>query len=479
MDVTSQLKAALVQKEKIELGRCFDPYNFSSRPTEVQEQVFKDVALYSQRYFVAGNQSGKSSSAARETAWMFCNSHPHFQKTSAHPLLILVIGQTHKIVKEELWEKKLKPLLKYANYHPRFGSEGIESLTNKDNGNTILFFSHKNSTECRKSIQSFVADYVWLDEMPSDYGIIQELQTRLQARSNSRLLATFTPLLTNIDIKNHIENGDSRYIKKYVMSTYDNPIYTEEQKEKMRAEDRLMSPAMRATRRFGQWYAGSNAVYDFSTIRDVEAPQNYDASTWRHMEVVDPAGTSKAGFTLWAEDPSTNIWYIIVAEYVKGQAASVLLRDFKIFTKSVSNVCRRIADPHESWFILEAGIQGVTYHSPSHKTSRKKELIKNSQEALYSINVVKIAPWCISLIDEFNACQWKDEDRAEIRNSQRYHLLDCFQYGIDCRPPPEKKKVTTSIYKQMHDKDQARRIIEFKRKQGAAKKLRSRMRRYG
>lgn len=449
------LKGLQLKREQM-IHLCFNPRDLASRPTKKQESILQDINNLSERYVLGGNQSGKTNLGARELTWVFNNAHPYWEKKPDHPLLIMVVGKTHKIVKEEIWEGKIKPFLKEGTYKVRMDGSALNTVTHKESGNRILFFSHKSPEECRQAVQAFVADYVWLDEMPSNYRLLTELHTRCQATS-APFIATFTPLLRDAEIKNHIENGKAPISKKYFLYTYDNPIYTGEQLHEMKQKHALMSESERATRTEGSWYSGDNAVYkQFDVDKCVEKPLNY-TPTWRHLLSVDPASGGVAGLLILAEDPNTNVWYVVDEKYFKGQAPSELLASCdKVADKY--NVVRRIADSHEAWFIKEAALHKTIYDIPRKKTQRKKELIENINEFFYT-DILKIAPWCPKLIDEMITCQYT-EDGSRIINSRHYHLSDCLQYGMDCKPSTIHEAPNKPIHQMRREAHQKRRILE-------------------
>lgn len=452
------LAGMLRRKKMLRMQDCFNPRDLDSRPTEMQQVALDAINTHSERYVLGGNQSGKSNLGGKECAMILTNTHSNWIKKPKHPLLLLVVGKTHKILKEELWESKIKPFLIEGTYKIGRDGQTMTSITH-DNGNRLLFFSHKSPEECREAVQSFVADWVWLDEMPSSYRLLTELHTRCQATS-APFLATFTPLLLNAEIKNHVDNGDRRLVKKIFLRTYDNPVYTEEQLRDMKDKHALMSEAERETRTEGAWFAGENAVYDFVDTRHCESPEGYHPM-WRHLEAVDPAASGKAGYALLAEDPDTGIWYVMKDEYIDGKAGSELVDIVKKLTGTV-NCVKRVSDTM-TWFTKEAAIKNITYNIPYNKNNRKEELIKGLQEAITQ-GKLKVAPWCKLTIDEFISCQWS-ESGNRIINAQHYHLLDCLQYAVDAFPSVSKIPVDQTIYQMMRDKHRARKAIEAQKMQ--------------
>ena len=157
LDQKRQLALALKRKEMIAKSTCFNPRDFNSRPTKIQSKVLKAINTVPERYVLGGNQSGKSNLGGRECSWVLQGTHPEWSKKPDHPLLLMVVGQTHKIVKEELWEAKIKPFLNEGEYKVFKEGSALTSVVH-ENGNKILFFSHKSPEECRQAVQAFVAE---------------------------------------------------------------------------------------------------------------------------------------------------------------------------------------------------------------------------------------------------------------------------------------------------------------------------------
>ncbi len=433
-----KLIQALEQVESKLRKTCFNPDIPTSVPTAAQDEVLRAIGVINERYAVGGNQSGKTNLGGRECSWVFEGNHPYWSPPQDRPLIQLVVGVDHKNILESVWSQKIEPFLEPGTYHQRMEGNALHSVTHKKNGNKILFFSHKSPRECRKSVQGYVADWTWLDEMPSDYSLLTELHTRCQTNS-APFLATFTPLLRSAKIKNHVENGTFPTSKKFILYTYENPVYTGKQISDMKARHALLSDGDRATRTTGAWYAGDNAVYDFLSDLHVEEPVGYSAE-WRHIDIIDPAASGKSGLILLAEDPCTNVWYAVKEAYAADKSPSGLIEVAKDFFRGI-NVVEHVSDTM-AWYRKHAAEEGIWYTIPHNKSNKKPDLIKGLQEALSS-GKLKIAPWCYHTMDEFTTCQW-NEAGISIINAKRYHLLDCLQYGIERLPavPIAKPEIT-------------------------------------
>lgn len=432
-----QLAAAMSRLRRLEMDECFDPASPKSRPTADQLQVFRDAPNIQHRYVLGGNQSGKSQLGAREGAWVLTETHPYWTRPvewGDEPLLIIVMGRTTKQIEETLW-RKISSYLDPACYKVQRLGGVIQKVTH-DNGNTIIFLSHHSDAEAREKVQSFVAHFVWLDELPGSYKLIEELHRRVQARMG-RFLATFTPKVINNEIRRLVDAAAEPHARKYRLRAFDNPIYTSDQKESILASLSTASDSYRRTVLDGDWLAGDERVYQFDYDTMVSKPPEY-LPTWRHVEVVDPALSSALGLTVWAEDPSTQRWYCILAEYLRGIYVPRRLVEAVAEKTKAYNIVRRRSDPHEVWYIQTAAEMGYHYEGVYKKNERKGELIKTLQEKLGS--VLLIAPWCENLIAELEECRWSEntETTHKIVNQHSYHLLDTAQYFADAIPTPDK-----------------------------------------
>lgn len=459
------LASAVSRLEKLHLLDCFDPINPQSRATPAQADVLADINTVAYRFVTAGNQSGKSQLAAREAAWVFTETHPFWERPEswgAEPLLMLIVARVGKQSDDVLW-RKIRGFLDPAEYTAKYGGGHIlEKVINKKNGNTMLFFSHHSPDEAREKLQAFVAHYVWLDELPRSYRLVEELQRRVQAKRGP-FLATFTPKDVNIEVQRLVDALRPPTGKKYQFHMFDNPIYNETDKVRILDSMATYSETYRNTLLKGDWMTGSEQVYYFNYDQMVQdLPAHYSPS-WRHMESVDPALKSALGLTVWGEDPTTHRWYCVLAEYVKGvYVPTELVAKVKDMTKSF-NIVKRVCDPHESWYIHTAASMGIAYDTVYNKNDRKPELIKGLQEKLGGRLV--LTPRAQELITEFNDCRWSAVAEQKIVNSSSYHLLDSAQYFADTMPRPAVQQLSLPFHDYLYRENEKRKIAISKKNQ--------------
>ena len=429
--------AALKRLDALSRRDCFDPVSPTSRPTAAQQEVMDEFGKVPVQWIVAATQSGKSQTCSRVVTWFGTETHPTWSRPVTwgdEPLLILVCGRTGKQIEESLLPK-IESYLERGSYKVvRIGN--IVQRLEFSNGNRIVFQSLENPNVARERIQSYVAHLVWVDEMPPTAAIIDELLRRIQARSGF-FLASFTPLVVNDQIRKMVDSAELPYAKKYKFTMFDNPLYASEEKRGEILSSLMTLPeSVRNTRLYGDWSLNDDSVYYFDYDQMVEFPEGY-SPLWRHVEAVDPALKSALGYTLWAENPANGYWYCVLAQYIRGiYVPTELVKKVKEITGD-RNVIRRVADPHEVWYIQTAASMGINYVGVHRKSERKDELIKQFQQKLST--VLRLSPTCEDLISELQECRWSSRSEGKIVNSSSYHLCDSAQYFCDNIPPPQRK----------------------------------------
>jgi phage terminase large subunit-like protein len=436
----AHLAEALEVLAKESQKNSFDPQVPGSKPSVVQEQTLRDIGKYKYRVIRAGNQSGKSTTCARELAWVAEENHPYWTRPEEWgngPLTLLVVGQDRKTMEVEIWGNKLVACLEKDNWREVRSGQALSYVEHRVTKNKIIFISHSESGEqARKHMQAYVAHYVWIDEMPMRVMIFEELQRRIQARAGYMLMS-FTPKVKSVEVKEYIDKlCELPTAKLYRFKMLDNPLYKDPAKKKeILAEYEMYSEARRNAGLNGDWMVGDEMVYDFNSNMIEEISPHYSHG-WRHVESADPALRSKMGHLIFVEDPDDNTWTLIRDDYIEGD----------LDPDSILEECRKRTAPHfivrrisdvASWFQIMAAKKGRPYQSPHNKTQRKDDLIKGLQQAL-SNRKLKIAPHCKNFIAEINNCQWS-ENSDRIVNSQKFHCLDAAQYFVDMMPPAEKR----------------------------------------
>ncbi len=427
------MQAILAKQRRLALADCFDALNLESRPNAKQQEFFNDIGKYRVRWAVCGNQSGKSTSGARELAWILNGDHPHWTRPKAWgdgPLKCIIAGKSRDIIQLELWEGKLKPLL-YGNWKEVKRQSYVVGAQNEDTGDYILFIPHgTGSDDTVDRMQGYVAHYAWCDEMPEKAKVISELQMRINSKQGY-FVGTFTPLAVNAEIKNMVDAADGVNSKRYIFTLFDNPLYHGREDEIL-AMTATWPARERRARLYGEWYQSDTAVYDVDRKAiQLPWPETYSVK-WPHYLSVDPAGSSNTGLVVIADDVASGISYVIKAKYLREKDPQTLVQ---LAEKEVLglNVVKRVSDVNP-FFITTAQRLGYLYHQPYKKTERKMELIKNLQTEISQWRLYVIRDTCDALMDELETCRFGTSGDDSIVHSQRFHLLDALQYCIDIKP---------------------------------------------
>lgn len=430
------LAAALRHMASIERREAFDPNDSESRPTGAQQAVIYDFGKIPVQWIVAGNQSGKTQTCARIVTWVLERCHPNWTKPKEwgdEPLLIIVCGRTGKQIEESLLPRIISYLEPGSYKQVRVGN--MTQRLEMTSGDRIVFQSLENPNIARERLQSYTAHLAWIDEMPPTDAIVAELLRAVQAKGGY-LLASFTPLVENLDIRKRVDAAIPPYSRKYQFAMMDNPVYQDpEKRAKILSELAVLPESIRNTRLYGDWSASESAVYAYDPANmSPTVPSTYSRS-WRHVEAIDPALKSAAGLGIFAEDPKTGKWYLVHSEEIRGIHDPEELLNTVERKTNVYNIVKRISDPHEVWYIQLAARRGMKYVGVYKKNSRKGELIKQLQLKLGT--VLFIPPHNTEFVDQLVGCKWSDSDNERIISASSKHLLDMAQYFCDNIPKYE------------------------------------------
>ncbi len=459
---------AFKELETQTLSEVLDGNNLDSRPSKYQLEFFKDINKYTYRYIRAGNQTGKTASGARECAWIFLDNHPYWKRPARWgeaPLTLLVLGRTSKQVDDSIWPK-IKALLPDGCYKVVRKGNALDKVIHKENGNKILFFTHHNAHEAREKVQSFVAHWAWVDEMPSSVRLIEEVHRRIQAMGGYFIM-TMTPKVVNNDIRKLVDSAKPPYGKSYVWHMFDNPIYTDADKKKILASLAGQPISYQNTVLKGDWMLGEEMVYYFdAATMQRDLPAHYTHG-WRHLISVDPALKSKLGLSVYAEDPNTGLWYMVRAEYITNiYVPEDMVREVERIARQY-NIVRRVSDT-EPWFIGTASKMGFSYIPIREKAHRKNDLIKGLQQALGTR--LFVTPQCEDFIEEVLSCRWSDKAAEKIVNPSSYHIIDTAQYAVDNFPPYDPQQAPISWHAKLQIEDEKRKLREERRQKTILRK---------
>lgn len=468
------LASAIARLERLKLAEAFDPFHLDSRPTAQQIDIFKGISDVQFRYVRAGNRSGKSQLAARELTWILQDEHPYWNRPKAWgtaPITALVVGKSRQGIETELWANKIRPFL-YDSWKEIRSGNVLQSVENTNTGDKVIFLTHADSSDrVIDNLQMYTAHYVWLDEMPRKLRVLEELQNRVST-TKGPFIATFTPKVVNMEVKNFVDAARPPVGKRYPLHRLDNPVFADSKNIELQKLDGLPSALKKAILE-GEWMVGAEAVFEVDQDNLVsDLPSHYNKG-WRHVESVDP-GSKSTGYTLWAEDPVDDTWYCIHADYIEEvRDPAKLFQVVESYSRGY-NIVRRVCDPAATWYIGHAASHRVNYVWPYAKNqNRNAELIKNLQSRMTE-GKIKLTRNCQSLLEELNSAMW-NESGEKIVNHHRFHTIDCAKYFVDCMPKPNKTQIAMTPHQYIYEENEKRkRAVAAKEKQKEAKLLRRR-----
>lgn len=460
----------LRQKYRAKLRLAFDAKDITSRPTNKQLEILKSKKNI--HYIVASNRAGKSQLGSRVLAWWFENNHPYLErpkKWGDGPITILMVGRVGEQMDSELWANKLELFLEPGTYKVVKSGSAITRVEHVENGNKIIFISHHDADQARQKAQAYTAQVVWLDEMPTKVGILNELRMRV-LDSDGYMYCTFTPLIRNQEIRKIVDTPSKR-AQKWFISIFDNPKLADRTKEEIIEEYRAMSASeaeLRA-RLYGEWMAADTAVFTYDSERNYMAPQGYDPNLWPHIAVVDPAASGMAGLVVMARRPNQDVWHCVLAKYIKGDAFSRMVPEIESILANY-NIVDRFCDNNPSAFYREARVQGVRYRPIEDKANAKEDMIDETNSALAN-QAIYLGPGAELLADELTMCSRSEENPNRIVKASKYHTADALRYFVRMKPrfeaikpEPKPEERVRKAWKEKLQKDEKRAKMEARTK---------------
>lgn len=292
-------------------------------PTEKQWEFHNAGLTFRQRLLMAGNQTGKTLSAAMEVAFHMTGEYPPGWKGHRfkHPPVIWAGGVTAISTRDNPQRLLLGRKREYGTgaipkssligtpVSARGEPDSVDSFQVKHVSGGISTCYFKNYAQGREKWQGETLDLVWCDEEPP-YEIYEEALTRLNRRKGLMMI-TFTPLLgmtevVNLFINPKKDDKGARQRTVIHMTLEDATFYTPEEKQDILNQ---YPEHMRRARAMGLPVMGEGLVY---TIPDgdimcdpFEIPNHY-----RRLAAMD-FGVNHPTAAVWiAYDPDSDTVYV-------------------------------------------------------------------------------------------------------------------------------------------------------------------------
>ena len=290
------------------------------KPYPKQEEFHKQGALFRERLFSAGNQSGKTFSGANETAMHLTGRYPDWWqgKRFNRPTVGIAASESAELTRDGVQ----RLLLGRAGVDDEFGTgaipkdaivdvksrqgvpNAVASITVRHvNGgvSTLLFKSYDQG---RSKFQADTVDFVWLDEEPP-HDIYMEALTRTNTTLGP-VYMTFTPLkgMSQTVMRFMVEKMPGTVV--IVMGIYDVGHYSKEQADAIVAG---YPEHEREARAYGRPVLGSGAVFPIKES-EIVVPAFNLPDTWPRICGMDIGWDHPTAAAWLAHDRDADIVYL-------------------------------------------------------------------------------------------------------------------------------------------------------------------------
>lgn len=307
---------------------------------------------FTERAFVAGNQTGKTTTGLYELVVHATGDYPSWWggKRFTRPVMCWLVGDRGDSIRDGMQRDLLGKEGIGTGLIPKDTLVSTSALQGTPNGIGTYVIKHKsglNSTIIVKTYQagknafeSAKVDVIMLDEeCPMD--IYTECQIRT-ITTGGTVYNTFTPDSGLTDtILHFMEKPESGMQERFVtmVGWNDVPHLSEERKRQLLA---TIPHHMRAVKTEGKPYLGAGAIWPISE-NDISCEPFKIPDYWPRTYAFDPGWDKTAA--LWgAYDEETDTWYLY-SEYYKGQAEPEI---HAAGIKARGEWMTGIADPHGS-----------------------------------------------------------------------------------------------------------------------------------
>lgn len=210
-DDKAQLLFLLEKREKAARENKLELYK--PYPKQMEFHTSGSLPGIKERMLMAGNQFGKSLSAAYEMAYHLTGLYPDWWqgKRFDAPITAWAASTTSQGTRDAVQRLTLgdigrwgegsipKHLIVEVKKSPHGVPESVETVLVRHKGGGISQLTYKTYDQGRSRWQGMTLDAIWLDEEPPS-DVYFEAITRCNARPNATIFMTFTPLMGMSDI---------------------------------------------------------------------------------------------------------------------------------------------------------------------------------------------------------------------------------------------------------------------------------------
>jgi phage terminase large subunit-like protein len=393
-----------------------------------------------------GNRAGKTFSTMRNLAWKVMRTHPYIDKwklpkwdeatyISQKPKVFWCVGPSYDFVTTVMWSQYLRDFIPKWFYTDEKGKEmvsygpagNIDTVTFR-NGDRIEFHAY---TQQLLAMMGAAIDGAVIDEMPPNLKVMTEIITRTLDKSGFVDLG-FTPLNPVEEVRDFLQ--DNPRVQTFSWSVIDNPkFYNDKEKlENALSVWKNLPINEYKSRLHGDWYYELKGGFVFEGLKPEVVDDFIVPDTWRRVRYADPA-SHVTGFIQFAEDPVTNIWYIIDAVEFKWETTLAKVSDI------LHEIEKRKPRPdykyYDSVYDNAAGFfgaEGTKYGFRPCMLKNRDQAISLTKEILGAKKIAffkKGGAGCLAQLFKY-----KFKDNGGIYKVDD-HMLDCLMYF--CREIPK------------------------------------------
>lgn len=319
------LRRQLVDIAAERLRRALGNRLASYCPYPKQRQFHADPKR--ERLLMAGNQLGKTYSAASEVAMHLTGRYPHWWtgRRFARAIRAWGAGVTGEVVRdsmqlllcgqfEDMGTGTIPRECLLSRTTKRGLPKAIDTLRVRHTSGGVSELTFKSYDAGREKFQAATLELVWLDEEP-DSDIYEESLTRTNAVPDGCVMMTFTPLqgMTKTVKRFLIDKSPGTSVT--VMTIYDALHYTDAK----RAEIIASYPAhMRKARAMGIPTLGSGMIFPID-VETIKVPNQVIPDHWRRIAGIDFGWDHPSAAVEVAHDTETDIVYVTKAHRQREQ----------------------------------------------------------------------------------------------------------------------------------------------------------------
>ncbi len=399
------------------------------RPLDgTQEDFYKSQMNI--RWFLGGNQSGKTHTNMMDLAQLVLNVHPCKQvKAGTHWVCI----ESWEQVRDILWENKLRNfILPHHILNIRYGQDKVPRKVFLKNGHNIEF---KAFNQGRELFQGRAIDSCYCDEQcHHDFqGIFQEIQARLMAKEG-RLSWSMTPIIPQGILEeriNDLPETDEVFHANLNSNRISQGGYIPDKRiNEMIAEWPEEVQATRIEGKFASFYGAVYKTFNRSihVVKPFKIPEK-----WNKYRAFD-FGFTNPFVCLWLAVDDDKNWYVYREYYRAKTGIGEHIKNVKKYSANEQYICS-YADPENAENRSEMKKEGIATKTARKDVAKGIEIVQsklkvkeNGKPSLFIFNSCRNT--CREMMSYKYPEGTKSKNPKDVPLGKNDHTCDAIRYGI-------------------------------------------------